>query len=211
MPGFSPKRTKDTTMASSNKMIRYTPEQLLQINQSTNFVPTIFYFRPENHPQFRFRKLQILRENIKRVHLVARHMTSEKQSPPGRNHWVILLETVAGNGMSVELNQIDIEGNTIVMVRPHRIKLVDEPGSLQHGQVQGFVYSKSAELTEKLCVGNFFNRVEGFGLSRHQLRKQNSPEEEGGKLLPDYRGKSFWSNIDHMASAITNHYPKSLR
>ncbi|KAK8031341.1 hypothetical protein PG990_001075 [Apiospora arundinis] len=169
-------------------MIRYTAEQLLHVNRSTTLVPTICYMRPEGNPDFRFHKLNVLNENIKRVYLAARPMTSEKQQAPGRNRWVILLETVAGNGMSVELNQIDSEGNTIVMVRPRSIKLVDEPGSFHYGQVSGFAYSKDAELTTNLDVRSFFNRVEGFGLSRYKLQLHSSPE----KGLFDYRGHRFW-------------------
>lgn len=190
-------------------MIRYTAEQLLNVNRSMAFVPTIFYSRPEGNPEFRFGKLSVLNDNIKRVYLVARHIHTEKKPYTDRNSWVILLETVTGKGMSVELCQIDRTGNTIVMVRPRLIQLVDQPGTLQHGQISGFAYTKYAELTVQFSVANFLNRVEVFGLSRHQLRR-NTWHDEEGEVICDFRGKFIPLRI-YVRLCLTRNMPEMYR
>ncbi|KAK8058135.1 hypothetical protein PG994_008583 [Apiospora phragmitis] len=171
--------TKLPNGPSSKMKISYTKEQLLHVDKTMTFVPGIFYMQPDDdQATIGYGKVPILNDSLKRVYIAARHLTpdEEKKGDKARNSWVILLETASGNNMSVELKQVDGEGNTIVM----------------YGQVYGFAYSKGAELMEDdFVLREFFDRVERYGLSRYKLRSKYAGNEDG-VAIHDLRGYRFW-------------------
>ncbi|KAK7967951.1 uncharacterized protein PG986_002228 [Apiospora aurea] len=132
--------------SSSTKDIKENEERMLRIGETVTTLPNIFFTQPEQgrdsfcgygkipvsskdltDPKTRLSKMPVLNEDIKRVCLAALPLTrgdKNKEDGKVRHRFVILLETVAGNCLSVELKQADGNGNTVVMVRPCAIELV---------------------------------------------------------------------------------------
>ncbi|KAK8065143.1 hypothetical protein PG997_011890 [Apiospora hydei] len=132
--------------SSSTKSIKENEERMLRIGETVTILPTIFFSQPVQNrdsfsgygeipvstkdladPTIRLSKIPVLNEDIKRVCLAALPLTpGDKRKEDGKVHhrFVILLETVAGNCLSVELKQAGSNGNTVVMVRPCAIELV---------------------------------------------------------------------------------------
>lgn len=199
-------------MASSSKMlIRYSADQLIKIGRAMKpSVPTILYASPKVkterkdasdedvyiHDSAGFLPFlhTALRENLKRVYFAAKPLDhSDKKyhaNGYGRNSWIILAETVSGKCLSVDLKKIDPQGNTLVVVKPEKLELVEDPCSPRFGQLKNYCYSQCGEPKFGLHFWSFVERIEGFGLSRYQLRANWIEDvDDGGDDECDHRGE----------------------
>lgn len=195
-------------------MIHYSMEQLIETGRAmSSSVSSTAYVKTEEVSDSLCSSLQtVLGEDLKRVHIAAKPLNADDKKKiarsHGRNRWVIILETVCGKYLTVDLQQIDPEGNTIVIVKagitnPVKGKdshVLDSEGNLvpvhELGQLPDYAYSQCDELHEGLDVRSFFNRIEGFGLSRFKLHANSVPkipeafDKEGNRVCDvDYRGE----------------------
>ncbi|KAK8064058.1 hypothetical protein PG996_008710 [Apiospora saccharicola] len=188
--------------SSSSKVIRYSAAQLIKVGRDMkSSVPTIAYCSPKKDgPQYFCWYLQnALREGIKRVHYAAKPLDHfDKKyvaNGDGRNRWVILLETVTGKFFSVDLKQIDPLGNTLVGVKPGIINPVEGVDSdhkplPEFADLSAYAFSKCDELKHPLNLWSFFERIDGFGLTRYQLCAHWVDDDvDGGDPEGDLRGK----------------------
>ncbi|KAI1384303.1 uncharacterized protein F4822DRAFT_419275 [Hypoxylon trugodes] len=82
-----------------------------------------------------------------------------------RNTWVVILEIPGGENVTIELKEVDPEGNTLTVCRP------GAPLSIAGDKLEDYAFSSRNEVRCHVKVEDWINRLEKSGVTRYRLQQ----------------------------------------
>ncbi|KAI1772062.1 hypothetical protein F4818DRAFT_427474 [Hypoxylon cercidicola] len=155
--------------------IRYSAEELLLIREhaapSSEYVPTVLL----SHELWRSDPCNwddLLSQKVVGCWLAAR----ERQVnyfldgyTEDRNDWVVILETLERQTVTIELRQVDPSGNTIIVCRPGPLLQVANATNDGSVHIEGYAYSFRHPVKRSMGVEAWIDRLEKSGITRYKL------------------------------------------
>ncbi|KAL7620830.1 hypothetical protein AAE478_009828 [Parahypoxylon ruwenzoriense] len=158
-------------------LVRYSASELLRIREGINSVPTVFLTH-QLWERYRPSHWQVLfTQPVTGCWIAAR----EREVNYGldgyleeRNNWVIVLELLAGQSVTIELKQVDAIGNTITVCRPQsplQVVIKTSLDSIEVKFLHSFAYSFRIGVIVEVKVKDWLDRLQQSGVTRYVLDK----------------------------------------